>query len=881
MGLLDMLVSARDTIKIDRDELKRRTRGDFGDKASALGLRAADNIFGNFIDDYDSLGEMAATGVNDLATGLYSDPIGTLQAGGEYLQGLVNTASTPYNPDAPMAALELASMATGFGGLAGAKVPKNAIGSNSPFRGDNISADLADSIERAPLVTHHNTTDTGILEAYNDRGIPMPSIGVSNLKYPALDNFGEISLLLDPRKLDPKLNRGMSIWPSDAYTGRQPRFFFDLSDRKGTTRSFESDPDFGHMDNSFINHEDFDDLDFLFKSAQFGVRNKILDPKDFSSIHEYAREVQRKSGDDFQKIFDEDGAVAYGNIKKMLPPDGDPYFASDGRRKPDVNHSLEEVLARMQRAGANKAGAEGGSYNPALTRALLSEKFDSIEDIQANRDLIIPRGNEMNDVKGNWNRFVDDAMNEYKDRHTASDYRTAEKVLNAMAAGEDLSMFNLSPAATQTGRGLVDSLRKEAKGMPTEYFEAKPNYSIKLDEFGAAVVPKDVKPLVKDKLKRSGIPQVTYDPLIEGDRGRAMRDAGGDFTFANKSKAGGLLSAMTANERIEASTPKSWRDPKYNKPHNHPISDNAFDVPPDQMNVMTESAGLLSPFRQRRIEDFQNRVMTPAYGDRAIAGKRLLGYDDIEYKNPVRSQGGRDFMRERGTGLWASEEKIMERKSKKVNELLEAGEDPLLVYTAMGAQSGDFSTIMRDAVMNQFDPSKISKKGAEIFDARMKKLGINNWSGTKSGKVSEDLERMSGTDRWQVWQEMDKAAYRNEGFPDIGKTRVSMTDPALLDVDSFSSGLTVGRPTGLLSNTKFDRHPSYEYQIGGDYEGSIGNIAGPIMWRDWFEAKRQAGRPARFDQRAFMMNSPELTQRVDQQLVDEVNEYIIRQEQLR
>jgi len=82
----------------------------------------------------------------------------------------------------------------------------------------------------------------------------------------------------------------------------------------------------------------------------------------------------------------------------------------------------------------------------------------------------------------------------------------------------------------------------------------------------------------------------------------------------------------------------------------------------------------------------------------------------------------------------------------------------------MGAQSGDFSTIMRDAVMNQFDPSKISKKGAEIFDARMKKLGINNWSGTKSGKVSEDLERMSGTDRWQVWQEMDKAIYRMKVF---------------------------------------------------------------------------------------------------------------------
>ena len=317
-----------------------------------------------------------------------------------------------------MAALELASMAMGVGGVAGG-IPKGAIGANAVRRGGNISADLAADIDRAPLITHHNTTDTGVLEAYNDRGIPMPSIGVSNINYPALDNFGDISLLLDPSKLDPKLNRGMSIWPSDAYTGRQPRFFFDLSDRKGTTRSFESDPDFGHMDNSFINNMDFEDLDFALKSAQYGVKNKILDPKDFSSIDEYAREVQRKAGDDFQNIFDEDGAVAYGNIKKMLDPEGDPYFP-DGRHKPDVNHSLEEVLARMQRAGANKAGAEGGSYNPALTRALVSEKFDSIEDIQANRDLIIPSGNEMHDVKGNWNSFVDDAMNEYKDRHTAS-----------------------------------------------------------------------------------------------------------------------------------------------------------------------------------------------------------------------------------------------------------------------------------------------------------------------------------------------------------------------------------------------------------------------------------------------------------------------------
>jgi hypothetical protein len=336
---------------------------------------------------------------------------------------------------------------------------------------------------------------------------------------------------------------------------------------------------------------------------------------------------------------------------------------------------------------------------------------------------------------------------------------------------------------------------------------------------------------------------------------------------------------FNAEERIAASTPQSWRNKKFENPQWHPISSASMRIPASEVTPIFERVNELAPERQMRIEDLQGRVITPAYGDRTVAGVDIRGYNDVTYDRPVRSQGGRDFMREEGTGLWASEFTPMSQKSKLIRGLLEQGEDPALVYTAMGAQSGDFSTIMMEAALNQFDPKKIKSDAAKKFDDRMKQLGVKSWPGTKSGKVEEAMRKMPGSTRWVVWQEMDKAGYRDAGFPDIGLTRVSITDPELLNVDPFASGLNVGRPTGLLTNEEFVRHPSYEWQIGGDYEGGLGNLPGQILWRDFFEARRASGKSPAGDQRAFMMTSPRITQRVDQQMVDEVNAYLSRLEQ--
>jgi len=359
-------------------------------------------------------------------------------------------------------------------------------------------------------------------------------------------------------------------------------------------------------------------------------------------------------------------------------------------------------------------------------------------------------------------------------------------------------------------------------------------------------------------------------------KAQGAMDAGRQF-------AGDESGALSWGDRIEQSTPSAWIDPKYEKPQWHPASKTSMSVPAGEIDPIWADTVRLTDEVPLSIEDWQGRLITPAYGDRTRAGGELRGYNDTVFDDPVRMLGGRDFMREPETGLWASEKGPMSAKGKAVTRQIEAGENPALVYTAMNSQSGDFSTLMMDAVMNQYNPKVISDDAAKVFDDRMAKLGVDAWPGSKSSKekINEALKNMPGSSRWQVWQEMDKAAYKSGGFPDIGQTRVAITDPELLDVTPFASGLSVGRPRADVSDDKFVPHPSYSHQIDGDYEGTLGNLPGQLVWRDFFEARRGAGASSASDQRAFMMSSPSIMQRVDQQMIDEISQFIFSQDRLK
>jgi len=123
-----------------------------------------------------------------------------------------------------------------------------------------------------------------------------------------------------------------------------------------------------------------------------------------------------------------------------------------------------------------------------------------------------------------------------------------------------------------------------------------------------------------------------------------------------------------------------------------------------------------------------------------------------------------------------------------------------------------------------------------------------------------------------------------DGFPFVGAVRAAITDPSLQRTPYFATGQSIGRARGggLLSmdDAKYGNyggvmpHKSYDSQIEGDYLGKlVENVPAELIFRDFFNARRNAGIATSGDQRSFMM-SPYIAQRVDNQMIDEVSQYL-------
>lgn len=338
-----------------------------------------------------------------------------------------------------------------------------------------------------------------------------------------------------------------------------------------------------------------------------------------------------------------------------------------------------------------------------------------------------------------------------------------------------------------------------------------------------------------------------------------------DPLYANASKTGGAFASLF-NQEAQA----------FNKAALDPAGLSGVKMPDFVQNIDYKATptGLLAPQVNIDIADMKGKTLIPAYGDRTYGGANLTEIGGVKLDQPVEMQGGHDFMRDQETGLWASEKSPMNTKARFIDDLIAEGEDPTLVYTAMGGQSGDFSHHMGDTVMGMVEQSKITKAAAKEYDKTIRDTVDPKWVGILSPKAREYLDtKMTGSNRRLLWQEMDKTKWSDQGFPHVGVARTAITDPELLTVAPFSSGLSIGQPSGggLLSLGNNRPHKSYSSQIGGDYMGKLENqVSGDVMWRDFFGDRRAAGVKPSGDQRSFMM-SPYIKQKVDDQMIDEVS----------
>lgn len=249
-------------------------------------------------------------------------------------------------------------------------------------------------------------------------------------------------------------------------------------------------------------------------------------------------------------------------------------------------------------------------------------------------------------------------------------------------------------------------------------------------------------------------------------------------------------------------------------------------------------------------------------GDRTNVGNitRLLG-EDLDV--PISLQGGMGYMRGKGTGAWASDPNVIRSLSKKVQSA--EGRPVYGTYNAMSGTSSDFANMTRDVALRNFDPKDLRKKDVKDFNQRFKKQKesealTKDFPGLDSPELNAWLDK-SGTRRAALFKFMDKAEWRDKGFPNITQARYAIQDPLLRDlpagVEQYA-GQSIARmdaagtqrPTSELSMP----HGTYSVDLAGDYLGGLERaVPRSVLFPEWYNLRRQSNSPMASDNRAFQM----------------------------
>jgi hypothetical protein len=223
-------------------------------------------------------------------------------------------------------------------------------------------------------------------------------------------------------------------------------------------------------------------------------------------------------------------------------------------------------------------------------------------------------------------------------------------------------------------------------------------------------------------------------------------------------------------------------------------------------------------------------------GDRTNFG-RLTHINDKELAWPVDLHAGPKYMLEPNKGeVWANNPT---HATGFYNKIMEAGKKgPVYgIYAPMGAQSGDFAHHMFDALMAQIPNSNLTKEGAEAFN-KIVKAGLHrpekdrakarelmkNWPGIENPKEASEFARnLPGSHRAGMVKQLDSKFMRDMGMPDVGVTRVAITDPAMRNVAGNMIGHRVVRfdPSRMGPPERSFAHTSYPSATFGEYVGDL------------------------------------------------------------
>jgi hypothetical protein len=256
------------------------------------------------------------------------------------------------------------------------------------------------------------------------------------------------------------------------------------------------------------------------------------------------------------------------------------------------------------------------------------------------------------------------------------------------------------------------------------------------------------------------------------------------------------------------------------------------------------------PLKQRQQGSWQNfydsakgGTLLNLGGDRSNFGT-LTHINDRQLAWPVKLYAGPKYMLEPNPGeVWANNLNHATAIKNKVQEAAKKG-DVYGGYAPMGQTGSDAAHHMFDALMAQVPINDIKPEDAALFDQYIKsgahitgnspkdvklrnkaKEYLENWPGLMNAKKASNFAlSLPGNQRAAIVKGMDKSMWRDKGFPEVGVTRVAITDPDVLDAPGNMIGHRIAKlnPDEMIKAAeKRMKHPTYETPTFGEYHMDV------------------------------------------------------------
>jgi hypothetical protein len=423
----------------------------------------------------------------------------------------------------------------------------------------------------------HNTSPAKIARHQSMGGMPMPSLAVTRQDIP-FEGFGDITLVGDPSKFDPKRSRANVVYDADAYTVRAPSpirqakkggykklneefgdiakkydgyldeakyLLADLETKKGISsdkystieRFFENNV---VTDIAFLQEKGITDIPL----RQYGTNTAADGRKISEMVAEYGQERKDWANSKINQYFDPDEVF-------VSNPDRD-YYTTGAKLKPYTADEVTKFMKRKRGAGQESTMTTG----VGMVRANLAKELKSLPEIRSEKGRLVT-AEDVAEFKSEMDSTLIDLQDTMQPfyKYDAGGFRYRDEVGEMIYDSDRIGLekafekYGFENVGSDVRQSIADYKSRLRSG-PTEYFEAKPGRAVDFSEFVGAIVPVSTPESTVNALKKAGL-QIEY---YQGEFERL--DARMKFPGTAFSIAGGIVLTQQAKESETDATAK-------------------------------------------------------------------------------------------------------------------------------------------------------------------------------------------------------------------------------------------------------------------------------------------------------------------------------------